>query len=150
MLGTLVSRGLSEGMTASSMLGALQEAGIGVRRQDFFSLVRQVQASEAMTDQWSSLAHDAMPNEADAVEWSGGRTDTYLYRVRMYIREGGQAGLGFYEGNFDIVSDALITPEEAMARARDIWDSGETQGSGEGRELWGQSLGGIYHQLGNQ
>jgi len=147
-LGSLVSQGLSEGYSGSAILRAFTDNGIGIRRSDGLDLIRQVRGAMDADDAVQSLAMDQIPTSDAISEWSGGRADTYLYRVRMYIREGGESGLGFYQGNFDIVSDELITPEEAQARARDIWQSGEGQDNYADRELWGTSLGGIYHQSG--
>ena len=50
-MGSLVNLGLDEGASANSMYSQFQAAGIGVRRQDFLGLVRQVNDARAMTDQ---------------------------------------------------------------------------------------------------
>lgn len=147
-LGSLTQAGLSEGMSGNAILQGFADAGIGVRRSDGLAMINQVRGAMASTDAVQSLAMDQIPTSDSIAEWSGGRADSYLYRVRMYIREGGQEGLGFYQGNFDIVSDDLITPEEAQQRARDIWASGEGQNNYPDRQLWGTSLGGVYHQSG--
>jgi hypothetical protein len=147
-LGSLVSAGLDEGLSGNKILQGFADAGIGVRRSDGLSLISQVRGAMASTDAVQSLAMDQIPTSDSIAEWSGGRADSYLYRVRMYIREGGEGGLGFYQGNFDIVSDELITPAEAQQRARDIWESGEGQDLYAERQLWGTSLGGVYHQSG--
>lgn len=147
-LGSLVGQGLDEGISGNQILREFASNGIGIRRSDGLALISQVRSAMASTDAVQSLAMDQIPTDDAVSEWSGGRADTYLYRVRMYIREGGEGGLGLYQGNFDIVSDELITPEEAQARARDIWQSGEGQDNYADRELWGTSLGGIYHQTG--
>jgi hypothetical protein len=147
-LGSLVSQGLSEGLSGRTMLSVLQENGLGVRRGDFYDLLGEVRAAQSMGETWSSLPLDLVPDESVATVWTGGATNTYLYRVRMYIREGGSEGMGFYQGNFDVVTDELITPAEALERAADQFNSGVSSDNYPNQELWGQSLGGIYHQLG--
>ena len=116
-LGSLVGQGLSEGLPGNEILRQFQQAGIGVRRSDGLALIRQVRGAMDATDAVQSLGMDQLPGSDAISEWSGGRADTYLYRVRMYIREGGENGLGFYQGQ---ASDPL-TPLPVVVPLVEPW-----------------------------
>jgi hypothetical protein len=148
-LASLIRPDVEAGASANSILRALAGQGLGVRRSDGLALIRQVKSSIAASDAVQSLAMDSIPTTDMIDEWAGGRAGTYLYRVQLYVRDGGEGGLGFMSKFFDIQSDDLITPAEAQARAEDIWTSNEGQGKYPNRELWGTSTVRVIRQTGH-
>lgn len=149
-LGSLVSRGLSEGLSANSMLATLKEAGGGIRRQSFLQLVGEVRAADASAGELALAPLDNVLAEENYAQWSGGATDTYLHRVSLFVRQEQEGSLEVMTKKFDIVSSERLSPAEAIRQAQDIFDTNTGTDNYPSEELLGAELRGAYHQLGPQ
>jgi hypothetical protein len=146
MLAPLINQGISEGLSGRSMLGALQSAGLGIRRGSFYDLVANVRDSIAASPAIAASPMDALPDLSNIVDWRGGKADTYLYRLNVFTRERDENGeFQITNRAWDVQSESLITPEEASAKVSDNWETSDEYPS----ELMGITVRGVYHQTGH-
>lgn len=147
-LASLVTQGLTEGLSANAMLRDFQQAGIGIRRANFLQLVGEVRSAQAGRDVWSTLAGNSIPEAGAFSTWSGGSANTYLYRTTVYARSGIPGEKSVTSLNFDVLSSEPITPDEAVRRARNQFDSGSVTTYGSDQEYLGGEVRGGYFQTG--
>lgn len=148
LLAPLIRQGLSEGMSATEMLGSIRDAGVGVRTQSFYQLAGEVRASAARADAWSGAALDQTPSSELIQEWTGGQADKYLSRVYMYVRTRASGDLAVERRGVSILTNELITPGDALAMAQDLYSENADSDNYANEELLGAEFGGVYHQLG--
>lgn len=130
------------------MLGAVRQAGVGVRTQSFYQLLGEVRASAARAEQWSGAALDQLPGRELIQDWTGGQTETYLNRVYMYVRTHVEGELAVERRGVSILTNELITPGDALSMAQDLYAEGAESDNYANETLLGAEFGGVYHQLG--
>jgi hypothetical protein len=148
LLGTAIRQGLSEGMSATSMLNAMRDAGVGLRTQSFYQLAGEVRASTARAEAWSGAALDRLPGSDLVQEWTGGQADTYLSRVYMYVRTHVDGELSVERRGVSVVTNQLITPGDALSMANDLYAENAENDNYANEQLLGSEFGGVYHQQG--
>jgi hypothetical protein len=122
LLGSVVRQGLSEGLSANTMLTGLQSQGIGIRRGNFLALVSDVRASNAagLAAQGASLTSN-IPLEAVG-QVSTGRQGIYRSNVTMRFRGPAVSGERMVESTtFTVTHESLLRPVDIINAARDIW-----------------------------
>jgi hypothetical protein len=136
-------------MSGNAMLSSAQEAGVGIRRADFLSLVGEVRAATANASAIQALAVDEVAQEAQVTQWEGGATNTYLHRITMYVREGEPSMQTVVQRNFDVLSDHILSAAEATESAESIFNGGKEDDNYADQELLGSELRNIFHQQGS-
>ena len=147
-MASLVRQGLTEGLSANAMLGAIKTAGLGIRRQSFLQLTGEVRASMAREDQWATMPYDQVPGPELMQEWTGGRAETYLYRLSKLVRRTVGGELTVERQGFNVLTRSPIAPNDAVAIALTQHEETHPETTTVG-ELFGIELSGIYHQLGS-
>jgi hypothetical protein len=130
------------------MLSEAQDAGIGIRRSDFLSLVGEVRSAISSESTIAALGANELADEASITQWTGGATNTYLHRVSLYVREGVPGAKEVMVHNFDILSSDILTPAQATENARELFANGQADDNYADQELLGAELRNIYHQQG--
>ena len=148
MSASLIRQGLNEGLSGNAILSAMQEAGLGIRRQSFYQLLGEVRASSALADAWSGAPLDQIPSDDLVTDWTGGRADSYLSRVYMYVRTNVGGVLSVERRGVSIVTNELITPGDALAAAQSLYEENSESENYANEQLLGAEFGGVYHQLG--
>lgn len=148
LLAPLMRQGLQEGLSGQAMLGAIRQAGAGVRTQSFYQLLGEVRASAARAEQWSGAALDQLPTHDMVQQWTGGQTDTYLNRVYMYVRTHVEGELAVERRGVSILTNELITPGDALAMAQELYADNADSDNYANETVLGAEFGGVYHQLG--
>lgn len=148
LLAPAISAGLDEGLSGRAMLGAIRESGAAIRDSSFYQLVGEVRASRAMTEAWSQAALDQIPGSDLIQEWHGGATDTYLNRVYMYVRTNVDGEQAIERRGVSVLTKELITPEDALAMAQDLYDENADNENYANEQFLGAEFGGVYHQVG--
>lgn len=142
-LAAYITRAVGEGLSANKAYEAVRGTELGVRRQSFLQAYGEVRASVARAADVMGLPGGVpVPDEAVS-EWQGAPADRYLYQVRVLVRD--PQSLFVSSDPVSIVSRDVLTPDEVIGEAVDIWDAGAKAGSGpEGQGVLGGFLTGVF------
>lgn len=110
-----ISKGLSQNLTGNAIQKALQDAGLGVRRQDLQSRIRELQNVPQRASVLRFVPNSKMPSAAQFTEGGNYMKNNYLYHVRIDAVDNNTGeNLTWYQM---ISSNSLITPGEAKSTA---------------------------------
>lgn len=146
-LASLINQGLGEGMSANAMLRQARELGIGIQRQSFLRLVGEVRNATSLETDWGTFRGGVVPGEDAFAEWTGGAPGTYLYRTTVFAREKTEAGYEIRQLNFDVLSNDIISPDEALRRAQQDFEGGTVLDQYSNQEYLGGEVRGAYRQV---
>ena len=122
VVGGAVRVGLAAGLSANQMLTDLTEAGFGLRRQDFLSLVRSMRAEAAAGLGGESAFATAVPEAGNIGAVAMGRAGTYVTNVRVTYRVSNEEGpYSIEERVISVTSQRPISPADAAGVVQDIW-----------------------------
>jgi hypothetical protein len=147
-LASVIKIGINQGLSGNTMLSTAQALGVGIRRVDFLQLVGEVRSSIAGETAIQALSLTQAADESMVTQWEGGATNTFLHRVTLYVREGPPGVKEVMTHNFDILSDRIMTAQEATSQAQDIFNEGLSTDNYSDQELLGSELRNIFHQTG--
>lgn len=122
IVGGAIRYGVQNNISGAEILRGLQGAGLGVRRQTFYQLVRNERAN---------IAAGFLPADVSLVEVPGaetiptvavGRAGTYVSNIRLTYRVADGAGnYHLEERTLSVTSRSPMAPSDAMQIAQDIW-----------------------------
>jgi hypothetical protein len=124
--GAIITAGVLAGWSGAATLAALRSAGLGVRTQSFYNAFSE---AKARYEQGQSAA--AVPPEVVAGESVLGQpppnwTGRYVHQVTATFRVRNPEGTYAYvTRTMGILSDQLLTPEQAARSALGILETGE-------------------------
>lgn len=126
-LAAYITRAVGQGLSANRAYAAVRGTELGIRRSSFLEAYGEVRAAVARTDLVAGLpGHVPVPDDAVS-PWSGAPQDKLLYQVRVLVRD--PQSLTISSDPVSIVSRDVLTPDEAIGAAVDIWDAGAQAGS---------------------
>jgi hypothetical protein len=122
LVGGAIRYGLQNGLSGQTILGGLQQAGLGVRRQTFYQLLRNERATIAAGLGAVDQRLTELPTATAIKEVSVGRPGTYVTNIRTTYRvASGQGDYHLEQKTISVTSRTAITPQQAMDVAADIW-----------------------------
>lgn len=82
----IVARGVAEGLSASKIVGLLQDNGAGMRRQTVYRMVSEVRAAIANRPMVQGMPTDRLPTGDEYTKWTTARTG-YSTQILMVTRD---------------------------------------------------------------
>lgn len=142
-LAGMIGRAVRAGMSANAFQRQLIGTGLGIGRQSLLRAFGQVREALAAQGRVGSLQGDVPVPDDAIVDWGHAPTSGYLHHVRVLVRLPGKRDVDTLF--FNINSPDPISPFEAEQQAMDIASSAtEPGGSGEGQDVLGAFLSGVY------
>jgi hypothetical protein len=140
----LIGQGLGEGLSANAMYRQAVAAGVGIRRSNFLQLVGQVRQARALSNVYAGVAQNEALGSQMFADRAGGIAGQNLYNVRLYVRKGPKGGRTVGRRYFSVSTQDVLSPEEAMAQAEDMFQAGQTHEEYDDEELLGSELAAAY------
>lgn len=114
---SIMLSGAGRGLSGAAVLRELQDAGLGMRRSDFYDLYNQAKTFYATQGATAALDLDNPVPPSAITAWPSRTMTGYGYVVKIATREIGTGTLG--DRYHTIISDQLLSPGEAIQRALD-------------------------------
>lgn len=122
LVGGAIRYGVQNGLSGQTILTGLQQAGLGVRRQTFYQLLRNERANIASGLGAVDQALTSLPEASSISQVAVGRAGTYVTNLRLTYRVGESGGDYHLESRtLSVTSRDVVTPQQAMDIAADIW-----------------------------
>lgn len=119
--GVVVTQAVTAGASANQIIAALQGTGYGVRRQTMLSVIGQAKARAAASQTSYQLPFGQPASELLKEPAPAGWTGRYVHQVTATYRTTDEEGnYLLHTRTLGIISNHLLTPEQATAAALDI------------------------------
>ncbi|HEY5989327.1 MAG TPA: hypothetical protein VIV12_23540 [Streptosporangiaceae bacterium] len=139
MIGNAIRQGISANAFQRSIIGT----GLGINRQSLLRAFGQVREALSAQGRIGALRGDVPVPDAAIVDWGHAPATGFLHHVRVLVRLPGKREVDTLF--FNINSDTPLSPADAEQQAMDIASSAtEPGGSGEGQDVLGGFLSGVY------
>lgn len=138
----IIRTGLEMGETPTSILSGMRSAGLGMRTQNFYGLVKQLRETTEGAPSILTGVGGASVAPDDILQLEGGTEGKYMVNVRMYYSmtdEEGDIETGYRTTS--ILQDTLDL-DQALLDAKDIWDQSSPEGYKLGT-LTGQTISSV-------
>ncbi|HEY1198764.1 MAG TPA: hypothetical protein VGG32_08580 [Thermoplasmata archaeon] len=147
MLPALMRAGIAEGLSGADMLSQFRDAGLGMRTQNFYGLLGEINDTTAMREGLAGLDPSLAPDADAFATWTTNRAEGYLYQIRGYFMETDPVTGALIKSfkPFDVVSRGIISGYQALGQAYDYIAGGG--GPGSDSTLVGLEIVGLFQMV---
>lgn len=143
----VVQGGVALGLSGNAIGAELRAQGVGVGRSPLQALIRTIRAQATVGVGAGDVDLGTIPDASQIREIAEGKAGMIRTQIGITFRQA--LGDGLYsveQTTFTVLSDDLITPQEAIDIATDIWTQHANEYSG--MELWGATYKGTIRNTG--
>ncbi len=119
----IIESAVGRGLSRKATQAILKASGMSFRRQEFLDVFRYFDTGQILARQWKNLRKDFYPNPDRMRESINPLRKKYSYKVRRDIlnAEEGEPTKDY----ITVVSDRLLTPDEAETIAEEYTEQGD-------------------------
>ncbi len=121
MLASALYAGLQEGLTGASMLRIMQSAGLGMRRQDFYRVLRSAKSFQAARQGASARALSGRVGDHDVGDVAGPAGQKYISVVTVHYQQEIDGELVNLTKDIFVRSTENLTVGQVVTRAYNVW-----------------------------
>jgi hypothetical protein len=134
-------KAVQEGYSANAFLRALGDLGHGVRRSFGLRVFGEAKALAAEYSEAPTRDMNTVPRWEDTRAWPTRATSGLLQNVKLYYREHVTGRI--IETYYSVKSEGGITPQEAVNKAIDAYESSAPSNAGGSRPVQADFIGAI-------